>query len=96
MKSISTLRKRARAVGYSIKQGFQHYTVSGAIFTNWNGERFPGYMVLDLATNCYVWGSYDEYYTYLWQLEDVENFLREVYERNGLTWQFHEQSRVKS
>lgn len=86
MYSISTLRKRAKAAGYSIEKGFQHYTVSGAIFTNWNGEKFPGYMLLDLAKGEYVYGSYDQTYTHLWQIEDVEEFLKNIYEKNGLNW----------
>lgn len=86
MYNISTLRKRAKAAGYSIEKGFQHYTVSEGIFTNMWGERFTGYMVKDLARNEYEWGSYDENYTHLWKLEDVENFLRKVYEENGLKW----------
>lgn len=86
MYNISTLRKRAKAAGYSIEKGFQHYTVSGGIFTNMWGERFTGYMVKDLAKNEYEWGSYDKHYTHLWQLEDVERFLKEVYEENGLKW----------
>lgn len=86
MYSISILRQKAKKAGYSIEKGFQHYTVSGGIFTNMWGERFTGYMVKDLATNEYVWGSYDACYTHLWQLEDVEEFLKSTYEKYDMEW----------
>ncbi len=86
MYNISTLREKAKEAGYSIEKGFQHYTVSGGIVTNMLGERFTGYMVKDLATNEYEWGSYDEYYTHLWQLKDVEEFLKNIYEKYDMKW----------
>ena len=86
MYSLTTLRKRAYAAGYRIEKGFQHYTVTGAIFTNYCGDRFSGYMVKDFSTGIYEWGSYDEHFTHLWTLEDVEEFLKQVYEKSGLTW----------
>lgn len=84
--SEKTLRKRARAAGYKIEKGFQHNPVNGAIWTYWNGERETGYLVTDLATNSWVYGSFDEFVDHAWTLEDVENFLKNVYESHGLEW----------
>lgn len=82
----STYYKKAKKVGYLLEKGCQHYTISGGICHDCNGNRFIGYMLFDLATGLYVWGSYDEHYTYLWQLEDVDEFLREVYQKYNLKW----------
>lgn len=86
MYSEKTLRRKAKAAGYRIEKGFQHYTVSGAIFTNIYGEHFTGYMVYDMARGEYVWDSFDELFTHRWTLEDVEDFLKGVYKENGLSW----------
>lgn len=85
MYSESTLRKKAAAAGYSIEKGFQHYH-NGTIVTNWNGERFTGYNVKNLATGFYEWGCYDNNYDHLWQLEDVEEFLKKIYLEHDMKW----------
>lgn len=85
MYSEQTLRRKSAEAGYRIHKGFQHYH-NGAIVTNWNGERFTGYDVVDLATEFSVWGCYDQNCDHLWQLEDVEEFLKDVYLKNGLKW----------
>ena len=82
--SEKTLYKKARAAGYRIEKGFQHNPVNGAIWTYSDGQRETGYLVIDLATNTWVWGSYNEIVDHAWTLEDVEEFLKEVYESNGL------------
>lgn len=84
--SLTTIRKKALNAGYRIEKGFQHYLRNNAIFTNWNGERFTGYNVLDLATNTYVWGCYDCNYDHLWELEDVEDFIKSEYKKYGLEY----------
>ena len=84
MYSKKTIYKKARNAGYAVEHGFQHYH-SGEIVSNYRGERFTGYMVYD-PTGYAVWGSYDQYYDHLWTLEDVENFIKGVYEENGLKY----------
>ena len=84
--TIQTLRKRAKAAGYSIHHGFQHYLADGSVYTNIYGERFTGYEVTNLTTGYPEWGCYNNNFDHLWQLEDVEEFLKGVYEENGLNW----------
>ena len=43
-------------------------------------------MVIDLQTGFYEWGGYDSNFTFLWDIKDVEDFLKEHYEALGLTW----------
>lgn len=81
----TTLRKRAANAGYKISKGFQHYH-NGAIVANWNGERFTGYNVIDLATGYPVQGCYDNNCDHLWNLEDVEQFLKDVYLKHDIKW----------
>ena len=83
--SETTLRKRARKAGYQIKKGFQRWTVGGGIWTDIWGEHRTGYIVID-PTGWAVYGSFNESVTHAWQLADVEKFLKEVYESNGLKW----------
>ena len=82
MYTEKTLRKKAAAAGYRIEKGFQRYTTQDCICP-W---RETGYLVIDLTIGFSVWGSYDQYYTHIWQLKDVESFLKKVYLENGLKW----------
>lgn len=88
MYSLTTLRKRAYEAGYRIEKGFQHYMYNNAVCRDCNGDAYTGYNVWDLSTNMCVWesGCYDGNYDHLCTLEDVEEFLKEAYERAGLTW----------
>lgn len=78
-------RKKGLEAGYKVSKGFQHYH-NGGIVTNWNGERFTGYDVRDLSTNCSVWDCYDANCDHLWTIEDVEEFLKGVYKKSGLKY----------
>lgn len=78
-------RKKGLEAGYKVSKGFQHYH-NGGIVSNWNGERFTGYDVLDLVTNLSVWGCYDANCDHLWTIDDVEKFLKSVYKKNGLKY----------
>jgi hypothetical protein len=84
MYSISTLRRRAYEIGYQVKKGFQHYGMY--VYHDQYGDRYPGYMVIDLQTGFPVWGSYDSNFDFLWSIEDVDDFLKEQYEAQGLAW----------
>lgn len=87
--SLETRERKARRkgleAGYKVSKGFQHYH-NGGIVTNWNGERFTGYDVKDLATGFSVWDCYDSNCDHLWTIDDVEKFLKGVYEKNGLKY----------
>lgn len=78
-------RRKGREAGYRVSKGFQHYH-NGGIVTNWNGERFTGFDVTDMSTGYSVWGCYDANCDHLWMIDDVEEFLKNVYEKNGLKY----------
>ena len=84
MLSERTLRDRAHKIGYHVTKGFTHF--GKHVFYDNYGERSTGYMVMDLSTGFYAWGSYNSNFDYLWELEDVEDFLKEQYEALGLAW----------
>ena len=86
--SLTTIRKKALNAGYRVEKGFQHYHYNNAIFTNWNGERFTGFNVWNVSENRLEWdsGCYDAHYDHLCTLEEVENFIKSVYEKAGLEY----------
>ncbi len=61
---------------------------NGAVCRDCNGVAYTGYNVWDLSNNQLYGevGCYDGNYDHLCTLEDVEEFLKEAYERDGLTW----------
>lgn len=85
MLSEYAIKSRARKAGYSVSKGFVHY-LSGGTFRRYNGERDTGYNVKDLSTGSLVWGCYNNVYDHQWSLEDVDEFIRSVYEANGLAY----------
>ncbi len=84
----NTLRRKARKAGYRIHKGFQHYLgdKSYPVWTNCYGEREVGYAVIDESTGFMVWDCYNEIVDHIWNLDDVEVFLKSVYEENGLVF----------
>ena len=83
MLSERTLRNRAHEIGYHISKGFTH--CFGEVMYDDHGARITGYMVMDTHMGFYVRG-YDSIYDHTWNLQDVEDFLREEYESLGLEW----------
>lgn len=85
--SLSTIRKKAYAAGYRVEKGFQHYN-NGAVCRDCNGDAYTGYNVWDLSSGYLVWrsGCFDNNYDHLATLEDVEEFLKSVYEEAGLDY----------
>lgn len=79
-------RRKAYELGYKVKKGFKHWMYNGAVFRNMNGEALTGYMVEDLSTGYYVWDSYDNNLDHQWTLENVEDFLKDICEKNGLKY----------
>ena len=43
--SLKTIKNKARAAGYRVSKGFQHYLCSGAVCRDCNGEPYTGYIV---------------------------------------------------
>lgn len=86
--SLSTIRKKAYAAGYRVERGFQHYMRNNAVCRDCDGDAYTGYNVWDLSTNILVWesGCYDSNYDHLATLEDVDEFLKSVYEKAGLKY----------
>lgn len=84
MYSENTLRRRAHKIGYQVQKGFMHF--GPYVFHNSYGTRYSGYMVKDLQAGINVYGSYNSTFDFLWDIEDVESFLKEQYEALGLAW----------
>ena len=83
--SLRTIRNKAHKINYHVSKGYQKYH-NGAIIRDCNGEPWEGYMVLDLETNSWVYDGFDSSCTYLWTLEDVEDFLEDIYKEKGLVY----------
>lgn len=77
----STILKKARNIGYMVSKGFMRYLSGGIVPT-----REIGYLVTDMTTGFSVWGSYNELFTHLWSLSDVNDFIESIYEANGLSY----------
>lgn len=75
-----TLRRKAHKIGYSIVKGLRHYMYNWVVAD----PREVGFMVRDDRTGFYEWGCYNELYSHLWDIQDVEDFLKSEYERLGL------------
>lgn len=84
--TLATIKKRAFGVGYRVEKGFQHYLYNGAFVTDYRGNRYRGYKVMNLSNGLYEWGSYNDLFDYLWTLEDVEKFLKSVYKAARLEY----------
>lgn len=79
MYNESQLRRKAYKVGYRLNKGFQHFLGKGYPVA----FREVGYNVIDIDTSCIVCGNNDVY-DHLFSLDDVEEFLREVYKANDM------------
>ena len=84
MYSLSTIRRKAKAIDFQVMKGFLHW--HEFVYHDSYGDRFPGYMVMDLNTGFYEWCSYDENFSFRWDLDDVVEFLKGEYEARGLKW----------
>ena len=86
MVSLSTIRRRAKNIGFQVEKGFVRF--QGDVYYKSDGKRETGYMVKDLQTGYYV-GGYDNYaysWSYTWDLEDVVDFLKGVYAEPNMAW----------
>ena len=77
--SEKTLRRKAKNIGNRIEKGCLRMTIGNAVFNplqiGYSVYNEDGYM---------VWGSYDNLFIHLWDLQDVEDYLRERYSELGL------------
>ena len=80
--SEQTIYRKARDIGYSVNKGKVHFL----------SKEYPvfsddiGYNVKKNSTGFNVWGCYNEVLDHLWNLEDVENFLKSEYDMLGLNY----------
>lgn len=79
------VRRKAYAAGYQVCKGFTHWLQWNTVYINTAGERFTGYEVWDLSLNQVVLGV-DNNFDYSATLEEVEQFMKAVYEENGLAY----------
>ena len=84
MYDITTIRRKAYAIGLQVKKG--SLRCLGSACHDVCGNRIPGYMVVDLSTGLGVWPSCNETYSFCWQLYEVVNFLKDEYQTLGLEW----------
>ncbi len=82
--TLNTIRNKAKDIGYYVQKGFTHY--HDVVDYDYNGKRHSGYMVMDLETGFYLPGCYDEMFDFLWELDDVVEFLKKKYEARGRKW----------
>jgi len=82
--SLSTIRNKAYQINYQVMKGVQH--CRNAVFYDERGNRHSGFMVNNLETGCYVRGCYNEFYDFLWDLNDVIEFLKSQYKARNLDW----------
>ena len=74
--------KKARAIGYSVHKGKVHFMSNN--YPVYSDE--VGYNVVDNSTGFTVWGCYNNLFDHLWDLDDVEDFLKSEYDNLGLTF----------
>ena len=79
MYSESTLRRKAKEIGYRITKGYTR--MNNRIGSVFNHD--IGYSVTDMEYNVLVGGTNEALYN-LWKLEDVEEFLHDQYNVRGL------------
>ena len=83
--SLKTIRNKAYKVNHKVSKGFQHY-FNGGVCKDCNGIPYTGYNVENLNTGILASACYNEGCDHLMTLEDVEEFLKNVYEKNGLKY----------
>ena len=82
MLSERKVYKKAHEIGYSISKGKVHFL--GANYPVYSDD--VGYNVIDERTGMMVWGCYNSVFDHLWDLSDVEDFLKSEYDSLGLTF----------
>ena len=77
------LRRKANRIGYRITKGFQH--CGGGVSLDQNGDRMPGYMILDQYSNFVIAGTNDAF-DYCLSFDEVKDILKDMYQRLGISW----------
>ena len=71
------LRKLADSKGYKLCKGYVGYMNQGwGLYHDENGNKEVGYSLIDLSANTFVWGCYNEIFYNLWNIDEVEEFLK--------------------
>lgn len=78
--------KLGEKAGFSIKKGFKRYIVGGCIAVDDDGKRLGGYIIEDTASNNTVVGGFDNICKYTFTLDDVEEFIKDVYDEADLDY----------
>lgn len=82
--SEATLRRRAKRLGYVLSKGFLRLA-NGPIFYDCNNNRYTGYTIMDYQTRFVIYG-YNGSFINILDLTDVEDILKEEYEKYGMQW----------
>ena len=87
MYSIRTLRRKAAAAGYDLHYGWKRFS-SGQIWRDpFNGDyKERGFSLIDIRINGYVLGTDNYGNINTGTQAEVEEFLRDVYKANGMTF----------
>ncbi len=84
MYAISTLKKKARDAGYSLRCGYQRYHHPGwGYVRDCNGNRFRGYEIFDYRSNFVIYGIND-LWNYDLSEDEAVSRLRELLSYKGI------------
>ena len=89
MYSEKTLRRKANKVGLTLEKGYQKYLCDKWGFVlDADGQKVTGYSLFNSDTGCYTSAPYlsSACHTHEMNAEEVESYLRNEYQKNGLTW----------
>ena len=81
----TTIRQRAKDIGFEVKKGYVRQISDGAIVTDMWGRKEKGFALVDSETGEYVADCANDDYCFLWtSWGEVEQFLRDEYRARGL------------
>jgi len=85
--SLSTLKRKANAAGYSFQKGFQRYIHNGWGYRkDDNGDRITGYQILDNRTGFLVHPSNNDLHDHALDLEEAVKLLQKFCAERGITF----------
>ena len=82
--SLSTLKRKANAAGYSFQKGYQRFICNGWGYrTDEEGNRIIGYQILDHHTGFLVHPSCNNLWDHAMDLEEATKLLRNLCTERG-------------
>lgn len=85
--SLSTLKRKANAAGYSFQKGYQRYIHNGWGYrTDTDGERIIGYQIYDHRTGVLVHPSNNDLHDHALDLEEAVKLLQELCAERGINF----------